>query len=480
MKIVPLGRTQLKPPVLLVPKWKELTAYTEWGIQHAKGSAKCFQLLQELQNCTLYVANSLRDLLYATGSGCWQAELWKDHVVSMTLDGTRVKVTSLRRILDVQEGDEARFQSVLELTGWLGKHNVPPGSISAMAWSLWRSTLNQELNISFDGDIGREGFYGGRQESTPGTFKNMVALDISSAYPYEMARTPYAARLRPVSTRTRINPNQAGLVVAAVKIDPNLPHSPLPSRLSEELIEWKTGELVGSWTWREIHAAMQLGCKVEILKNFAPLEEIQPFDKWWEVVKEGRNSLSPTGAKLVKALSNSLWGMFAMTGDSRGLVRWTDDLGYNQEAVPRKNRKMPQANTAHIAAETTSRVRVRMLMEGLYGAKNLAPNFPVHIDTDGILIPRDSLKHFTQELIGAKSGQWRVKQEIHKVEVRGTQLYRYTCNASCAAQHGWHYVAAGMKEKQAQKFFSTNPGLTVSINGATNNLAIQREMEKMK
>jgi len=477
MKIVPLGRTQLKPPVLLVPKWKELTAITEWGVHHAKGTTNCFNLLQELENCTLYVANSLRDLLQTTGSKCWQAELWKDHVVSMTLDGTRVKVNSLRRILDVQEGDEARFQSVLELMGWLKNHNVPPGSISSMAWSLWRSTLNQPLNISFDGDIGREAFYGGRQESTPGHFQDMVALDISSAYPYEMAKTPYASRLRPVSPRTRINPNQAGLVVAKVQIPPNLTHSPLPIRLTDELIEWKTGEVEGSWTWREIHAAKNLGCKIEILKNFAPLEEIQPFTQWWEVVKEGRQALTPPGAKLVKALSNSLWGMFAMTGDSRGLVRWTDELGYNQEAVPRKRQRMPQANTAHIAAETTSRVRVRMLTEGLYGAKNLEPNFPVHIDTDGILIPRESLQHFTQDLIGVKSGQWRVKQEIHKLEVKGTQLYRFTCTPNCAKEHGWHYVAAGMKEQQAKTFFSKNPGLSVSINGAqATNKATQREL----
>ena len=446
-----------------------------------KGSGNCFNLLQELEHSTLYVANSLKDLLYTTGSGCWQAELWKDHVVSMSLDGTKVKVNSLRRILDTQEAAEDRFDSILELMGWLRKHNVQPGSISAMAWNLWRSTLTQDLNISFDGDIGRQAFYGGRQESTPGTFQDMVALDISSAYPYEMARSPYASRLRPVSIRTMINPNQAGLVVARVAISPDLTHSPLPTRLTDELIQWETGEKVGSWTWKEIHAAKQLGCKVEILKNFAPLEEIQPFTKWWEVVKEGRQELSPPSAKLVKALSNSLWGMFAMTGDSRGLVRWTDELGNNQEAVPRKRQKMPQANTAHIAAETTSRVRVRMLLEGLYGATNLQPNFPVHIDTDGILIPRDSLKNFRQDLVGAKSGQWRVKQEIHKVEVKGTQLYRYTCTPNCAMEHGWHYVAAGMKEAQAKVFFSKNPGLTVSINGApATPHATKRELERIR
>lgn len=478
MQIKPLGRTVLKPPVLLVPKWRELIAYTEDGVLKAKGANQCFNLFQRLEGCTLYVANSLRDLLQTTGSKCWQAEMWKDHVTSMSLDGTKVKVHSLRRILDLQEGDEEKFESLLELMKWLNSQRVPPGSISAMAWSLWRSTLETPLNISFDGDIGREAFFGGRQESVPGVYRDMVALDISSAYPYEMAKTPYAARLRPVSKRTHIDPNQAGLVVARVQINPNLPHSPLPIRLTEEVIQWKKGELEGSWTWREIHAAQTLGCKVEILRNYAPLEEVEPFTNWWNVVREGRSALSAPGAKLVKALSNSLWGMFAMNGDSRGLVRWTDEFGYEQESVPRKNRRMPQANTAHIAAETTSRVRVRMLIEGLYGGQDLTPNFPVHIDTDGIIMPASSLGNFTQNMVGNQSGQWRVKQQIAKLEVKGTQLYRFTCDSKCLQNHGWHYVAAGMTSKAAQNFFEKAPkGFSLAINNVEgSNLVLEREI----
>ena len=481
MLIKPLGRTVVRPPVLLVPKWKELTAYTQDGILKVTGSNNCYKLLQKLEKNTLYVSNSLKDLLLTTGSQYWQAELWKGHVTSMSLDGTRVKVNSLRRILDGVEGDENRFNAILELLGWLGSRGVPPGSISGMAWSLWRSTLESPISLAFDGDIGREAFYGGRQEATPGIYKDMVALDISSAYPFEMASRPYAGTLRQVSIRTEINPHQAGLAVATVRIPDDLPHSPLPIRLSEDLIQWRKGELAGSWTWTELDAAKKLGAEITIIKNYAPLTEVDPFSSWWEVVRDGRKSLSPSAAKLVKSLSNSLWGMFGMTGDDRGLVRWTDDLGYNQELIGRNPKRLPQSNTAHIAAETTSRVRVRMLLEGLYGGKNQAPNYPVHIDTDGIIIPADSIKNFNLEMIGDKSGQWRAKQVINKIEVKASQLYRYSCGSNCVKAHNWHYVASGMTEGRARDYFEKTPkGFKMTVNQAETDLKLNRELAKVE
>lgn len=484
VQIKPLGRTTLKPAVLLVPKWRELTAYTEAGVLKASGAVNCFKLLEKLESCTLYVSSSLRDLLLTTGSQYWQAELWKGHVTSMSLDGTKVKVNSLRRILDAVGADETRFSSMLEMLGWLREHGVPPGSISGMAWSLWRSTLEKPFTLAFDGDIGREAFYGGRQEATPGIYKDMLALDISSAYPFEMASRPYAGTLREVSTRTELDPLRAGLAVARVRIPDDLPHSPLPVRLSEDLIQWRKGEISGSWTWQELDAAKRLGCEVSILRNYAPLTEVDPFSNWWDVVREGRKKLTPPAAKLVKSLSNSLWGMFAMSGDNRGLVRWTDDYGNDQEIIPRNARKLPQANTAHIAAETTSRVRVRMLLEGLYGGLDLAPNFPAHIDTDGLLIPSASIAHFSQNMIGEKSGQWRVKARMIKLEVRAPQLYRSTCSTSCVKDHAWHYVAAGMTEKRARDYFANkDQSFKMTIGKGSqgmNNFELERELAQLE
>lgn len=485
MLIKPLGRSRFRLVALLVPGWREITAYTPTGTITAQGQNNCFKLLEKLQYHNLYVSHSLRDLLNTTGSNYWQAEVWKNHVTTMSLDGTKVKVHSLRRLLDDSDNDQDKYEAFLELAQWLNDWGVAPGSISSMAWNLWRSTLETDFNLSFNAQIGKQAFYGGRQEATPGKdFTNMVAMDISSAYPYEMSSRPYAGTLREVSTLTTLNPEQSGLAHAKVFIPDDLPHAPLPTRLGVDLIEWKKGEIEGVWTWQELAAAKSLGSRIEILRCFAPLTEVQPFEKWWEVVREGRATLSPAAGKLVKTLSNSLWGMFGMNGDSRGLVRWLDDFGKKPESVDKTPKRIPQANTAHIAAETTSRVRSRMLLEGLYGGQGLQPNFPVHIDTDGVIIPQGALERFSAYMVGNKSGQWRLKTVMTKIEVRAPQLYRYRCDQECEKTHGnWHYVASGMTAPQAKALFERqNKGMTIKIGEEqeiSNSYELERQLAKI-
>ena len=120
-----------------------------------------------------------------------------------------------------------------------------------------------------------------------------------------------------------------------------------------------------------------------------------------------------------------------------------------------------------------------MLLEGLYGGGNLEPNHPAHIDTDGVIIPRSTLSRFSSYMIGAKVGQWRVKQEMNRLEVKAPQLYRFTCSANCS--HGWHYVASGMTTKQAQAFFDRpERGLKISLNSTEEQTAKQLERELLK
>jgi len=480
MIIEPLGKSRFKPVVLLVPKWRSLTAYTPFGVKTASGVKACLKLLEDLEMNNLYVSHSLRELLDATGANNWEASLWKGHVTTLRLDGTKVRVHSLRRLLDEIESDEDKYQALTELTQWLEVRGVAPASISGMAWSLWRSTLTAPVEMGFTSKVGRSALYGGRQEAViSADLSDMVAVDMSSAYPYEMANRPYAGTLREVAKSTILDPNSSGIAYATVYVPDELPHAPLPVRLGNDSIYWPKGKIEGSWTWQELAAAESLGCQVEITRCFAPLVEISPFTDWWAIVRDGRTSMSQGGAKLVKALSNSLWGLFAMTGDNSGTLRWSDDSGTNAVSVDSKKKKLPQSNAAHIAAETTSRVRSRMLLEGLYGGENLEPNHPVHIDTDGVIIPRKALSRFSKYMIGNQPGQWRVKQEIDRLEVRGPQLYRYTCSSDCS--HGWHYVASGMTTRQAEVFFDRPDNrLKISINSNQPQTDHQIEKELLK
>ena len=461
MIIKPLGKSRFKPIALIVPGWKTLKIITINGEKIVTGSERCYQALRSLENHSVFVANKLKNLIQSTGAECWQAEVWKGRATSMRLDGTRLKVTSLRRVLDSLPSDSARFDALLEVSLWLSDQGVPVNSISGMAWNLWRSTLSKPLDLAFDSKVGRSAFYGGRQEAAEAkTFKNQVSIDISSAYPFSMAERPYGGVMREVSKNTELDPTRSGLARATVRVPSSCQFPPLPVRINDEMSQWQYGLIEGTWPWAELAAAKAVGCEVTVTRCWAPLVEVDPFTKWWDVVYNGRADVSPEAAKLIKAVSNSLWGMFGMTGDDRAIVRWADSAGDDPHLVQKVAKKMPQANTAHIAAETTGRVRTRMLLEGLYGDNEV----PAHIDTDGIIISKDSA---SRRKLGDGPGEWRMKQEMPFLDVMAPQLYRYKCGDGCGTKHSiYHYVASGVSPEWAAELFNNrHPGINISFSG---------------
>lgn len=464
MIIKPLGKTKPKPIALVTPGYRAVTITTVDGQRFIRGPERCYQALKKLENHIVFASGKLRNLVHTTGAQAWQAEIWRGRATSMTLDGTNLKVTSLRRILDDLPTDLQKFDALLEVSLWLAHQGVCVNSISAMSWNLWRSTLSSPVDLSFDARIGRSAFFGGRQEARqPDIYKDQVSLDISSAYPFSMAQDPYAGIMREVSKNTRIDPEIPGLVRARVTVGSKLSHAPLPVRIAEEAIQFQYGTFEGTWSWRELYAAWLLGAKYEVLRCWAPLTTVDPFSNWWEIVYKGRSEVSPDAAKLVKAISNTLWGMFGMTGDDRGLVRFYDDAGEKADLIKRTARRMPQANTAHIAAETTSRVRTRMLIEGLYGDSG-GEYIPAHVDTDGIIVSRESV---ARRVLGDGPGEWRIKTYMPSVEVMAPQLYRYRCGKDCGITHSeFHYVAAGLHADSARELFSSrNAGVNISFSG---------------
>ena len=462
MLIKPLGKTRQRPIALITPGYRSVTITTIEGQKMVKGPERCFQALRALQGHVVFTSGKLRNVIHTTGAQAWQAEIWRGRATSMTLDSTTLKVNSLRRVLDTLNTDLERFDALLEVSLWLSDQGVCVNSLSGMAWNLWRSTLSTPLELSFDARIGRSAFYGGRQEArNPDIYKNQVSLDISSAYPYSMAEDQYPGIMREVSKLTKLDPEVPGIARARVKVSASMPHAPLPVRLSEDMIQFQYGTFEGTWPWRELYAAWLLGAKVEILRSWAPVTMVDPFSKWWEVAYQGRSSVSPAAAQLIKGISNTLWGMFGMTGDDRALVRFFDDAGEKPELIKKVSRKMPQANTAHIAAETTSRVRTRMLLEGLYGDSRGA-YIPAHVDTDGIIVGKDSVPH---RVLGDGPGQWRIKTEMPSLEVMAPQLYRYLCGRDCGITHSeFHYVASGLHADSARELFNNrHPGLNISF-----------------
>jgi hypothetical protein len=455
MIIKPLRPQSPKPVTLLIPGYKTLAAFTPDGMRRAEGRQRCYNLLKELESHVLYVGGSVKPLLYCTGATAWTGDVWRGRATTLHLYGTTARVTSLRRCFEGIPVDFA-YDGLCEVVEALADQGVRAGSISSMAWALWRASLSEPVELASPPKIGRAALYGGRQESVaPTKFDEpFTQVDLKGAYRWSMAERAYAGVLREVSKDTCLDPNVAGLAQASVYTPSDLDHpfACLPKRVAPEMIQWQWGATTGVWPWVELVAAADLGCEVVVERCWAPLTTLDLFSKWYAVLGE-IEARCPTGVRLLKSIANSLWGVFALNGDDRGTVTWRDEQGYEPEVVPGARRKLPHARSAHIAAETTARVRVRMLREALYGGTGS----PVHIDTDGYLI-----RSCEADAIATSSGvpgEWSRKTEMRVLEVRGPQLYRYLCGEGCGILHPkWHVVASGIPHNQAHEFFEKTEG----------------------
>ena len=461
MKISPRKPSKVRKPFALIrPGYRCVSAFSsDLGEISARGPQRSKDLLDSLAAHTCYVAGGLPSLRHSTGARVWEASVWRGKITSLVLDGSGTKVSSLRGVIeDSPEG----FRALSVGLDWLSDLGVSSGSLSSMAWSLWRSTLVSPLSIAFAPKVGRAALYGGRQEIRASrTFSHMKSIDITAAYPYSMVSRPYASTLREVAKTTALDPEASGIAQATVFVPQELRFAPLPVRIGADLIQWQRGRIDGIWSWTELAAAAEVGARVEVLRSWAPVREVEPFGDWWRLVLEGRN-LPDGGAAIIKAISSTLWGLFGMVGDDRGRLRWSDEAGEDPVFVPNtRSKSLPHAQTAHIAAETASRVRRRMLLEGLAG-----PFAPIHVDTDGIIVrksapmPADS---------GDAPGQWREKASMVSVDVRAPQVYRYLCSRGCEKPHGladrYHYVTAGIPPARAAYLFDKMPETKIAIYG---------------
>jgi len=313
--------------------------------------------------------------------------------------------------------------------------------------------------LSCHPSIGRAAFFGGRQEIRESrTYSHMVAADISAAYPHSMASHPFALALREAGKRTVLDPTVPGLAKATVTVPTDLAFYPLPRRIATDIIQFSSGTFTGVWPWCELAAAQELDCTVQVEKVWAPRRTVDLFSSWWGLARDGRRLPGPA-ARLAKMMTNSLWGLFAMDGTDRARVRWSDESGATSYTVKLDARRLPHAWTTHIAAETASRVRTRLLTEGLYNRRFA----PVHIDTDGMIIRRSA------ELptpAGEEPGCWRKKTAMRKVEIRAPQVYRYQCGAGCGVTHApWHYVTAGVPQSLAPEVFKKSSGTRIGYRG---------------
>jgi hypothetical protein len=470
VKVQPLGAVRQRPyaapgAALLFPgPGRRLLAFTRDGdMYRAYKTSEVERLLDRLAPLTCYVTGGLAELKRTTDARAWTMETWRDRYVSMYHPGSGLRVRSLRGTLAKAPGGPlGAAEALWAVLRWLDSYGVRAKSIGSMGWDLWRASLRRSIRLGFDRDTGRAALFGGRQEChRPGRYEHQALYDLSAAYPSAQAARPFALYLRPVSASTRLDPDTSGLARARItipSIDPERPYGPLPYRLRSGTVSYPTsGEPIGIWAWCELAAAADLGYRVEVSECWAPTREVDLFSSWWEdIAVKGRN-LGDGASGLAKAICNSVWGRFAMHGTA-GTIRWADERGEVPIYRAGAPRNRPEDYAAHIAAETTARVRTKILHDALYPGGH--PSSIQHLDTDGFIARRGLAVGDGRR----GPGHWRVKTTMRRVEIRAPQIYRYECGRVCclAATNPGHYIAAGIPNDAAADYFRRSRRTLVS------------------
>lgn len=440
MKLEPLGSYSPRSWAILVPGHRALSVLDVDGRRAVHGKRNVEELLASLSGRSLYVMDAPESLIHSSGALSWSLSIWKGRITRATHRPSGSSVTSLRGILDPKTAVD---DLDLCLT-WLRSYGIAPSSLSSMAWSLFRASLPRSYSCGFDPEIGRAAFFGGRQEaSKTGVYREMKQIDIRAAYPAAMARPEgYALTLREVDPSTQLDPYLSGIAQASVYVPQDLSIAPLPVRLDSETIAFQKGRIEGFWPWCELSTAKELGAEVEVLRSWAPARQADLFGPWWPLAQEGRD-LPGRAGMLAKAITNSTWGQFGMAAEGRARRQFLDDAGEGWLDVPIDDQQLPHSWTAHVAAETTGRVRSQIL-------EAMKTTDPAHIDTDGIIVSADSKIPGGG---GDRAGDWRVKAEIPIADIRGPQLYRWTCPECGFTHEHWHYNASGIPKDEVATFF---------------------------
>jgi hypothetical protein len=356
---------------------------------------------------------------------------------------------------------------------WCRRKGIAPASIGTMGYNLWKSTL-PDRGESFwaplkAGQRSLEALYGGRKEAHPEaiseTLVDLVYLDLPAAYPTAMVERPFPTVLKRVPNPKGEWP-EAGIARARVKLPRMAEWGPLPVKLQAETDDLPpldcyptTRETVtGCWTFTELALAREHGAKVTLLETWQGVRFRPLFDRWNDLRLEARELPGPA-ALIGKAAANLLWGQFVMNPRHLSRVFWFSGTGDAPQHYTEPAGGRPIGHVAHLGAETCARVRVRLARDVLYNLD------PVYVDTDGAIVPA------SQAVPG-----WVAKKQIRELQVRASQVYRWTCH-QCAtelgglpdrpglrderrlAHHGPHYSVAGVPEREAALFFDkVKPG----------------------
>lgn len=354
---------------------------------------------------------------------------------------------------------------VVEWSDWLRKHDVSPAwSLGSSSMTLLRSSLSREL-VTTNGELPDPRWtLGGRQQTwhEPGTtHRGLVQLDLQAAYTHVIGGLRYGgvwrAVDRPAVARLDLLYDYGLPILAHALIElrgaggEELALGPLPRRPQQRPAEGYDvlapnvpypvrGRLVGLFSYHELRAARDAGCRVRIDRAYVHAGGRDVFAAWLDAILEGRELSGYAGA-LAKSTGNALWGQFVI--DDRKLLavlRW-DAGAYSRLAV--QGSKGHAVRAWDIGELVCGAVRAELFRTlSIFPRRDL-----VSAHTDGAWLVESPLVDFF--LPGAELRGWRVKQRARELRLLDQQKYAYRVPRG----RSWRYVISGVPGSRAAETF---------------------------
>lgn len=352
----------------------------------------------------------------------WTIRTWNGRVSSATYGD--IKIYPL-----LSQWDESIW-SLFEL---IDSFNIAASSLNTMSLNLWRTTLTSTVSFVEEapyelmlGPVAMQ--TGGRKEARRGTYRNRVEYDMVAAYPNAM-EVAFPSRLYPIADKAFIRGmdlskwNGSTLVSAKVRIPPR-EWGPLPVVLDPSTnVSCYGYTKANEWTdiittLSELRTAVEITGVDVILRRIAMGRDYSTyFARWLHDVVPLLRALPLGGGTVGKLIANRLWSCFAVTpiGDRRE-HRFSADGNMHSVVLPQDSpdQILRRGGVSYIGAIVQSRVRERLLREGLYGSFKGV----VYVDTDGLVArPTDNIPD-----------GWRAKTEMRYVDIAGPQAMFYKCS----------------------------------------------------
>lgn len=279
---------------------------------------------------------------------------------------------------------------------------APKQTLASTALGIWRDLYwRDDIKLPSDEILrnAKSAYYGGRTEAFAiGEYKDVVALDVASMFPWAMITKPLPVPWGPFR-RVWHGEEITDCGIYRVRVASNIGYPFLPVRTSSGTV-YPNGQWDGWYVGEELEYAASNGIAFEVLQGYEFLEQCEPFKGYVKDFYDKKTKSRGHGRLAYKLLLNALYGKFGQTGDRIVAIplanfvklrRMPDKFRiWNGIAIYQEFGKPPPWGNNVWPAFITSRARIR-LNEEIKRIRSRGCT-PLYCDTDSIIYLRNGVE----------------------------------------------------------------------------------------